>query len=60
MGISDRVCGVGWAQGQVHACHQAAATAGTTLRVLDYSLLFDDLRGIWVLSGAGELLGSVV
>jgi hypothetical protein len=37
---------------------QAAAAAGSTMCVLEYSLLFDDRLVIWVLSGAGELLGS--
>jgi CHAT domain-containing protein/tetratricopeptide (TPR) repeat protein len=54
----EEVCGAWWAEVQEHARGQAAAAAGSTLRVLEYSLLFDDRLVIWVLSGAGELLGS--
>jgi hypothetical protein len=54
----EDVCGAWWAEVQEHARGQAAAAAGSALRVLEYSLLFDDRLAIWVLSGAGELLGS--
>jgi len=56
-GAYAEVCGAWWAEVQEQARSQAAA-AGSTLRVLEYSLLFDDRLAIWVLSGAGELLGS--
>ena len=42
---------------QEHTRGQAAAAAGSALRVLEY-MLFDDCLAIWMLSGAGELLGS--
>jgi hypothetical protein len=52
------VCGEWWAEVQEQARSQAAA-ADRTLRVLEYSLLAEpDCQVIWVLSGAGELLGS--
>ena len=54
----EKVCGAWWAEVQEHARGQAAAAAGSALRVLEYSLLFDNRLAIWVLSGAGELLGS--
>jgi len=54
----EDVCGAWWAEVQEHARGQAAAAAGRATRVLEYSLLFDDRLAIWVLSGAGELLGS--
>ncbi len=53
----EKVCGAWWAEVQEHARGQAAA-AGSALRVLEYSLLSDNHLVIWVLSGAGELLGS--
>jgi CHAT domain-containing protein len=57
-GAYAEVCGAWWAEVQEHTRGQAAAAAGSALRVLEYSLLFDDRLAIWVLSGAGELLGS--
>ena len=54
----EKVCGAWWAEVQEHARGQAAAAAGSALRVLEYSLLSDNRLAIWVLSGAGELLGS--
>jgi len=54
----EDVCGAWWAEVQEHARGQAAAAAGRATRVLEYSLLHDDRLAIWVLSGAGELLGS--
>ena len=56
-GAYAEVCGAWWAEVQEQARGQAAGAAGRALRVLEYSLLFDGLV-IWVLSGAGELLGS--
>ena len=47
-----------WAEVQEHTRGQAAAAAGSALRVLEYSLLSGNRLAIWVLSGAGELLGS--
>ena len=50
-----------WAEVQEHTRGQAAAAAGSALRVLEYSLLCQPARlAIWVLSGAGELLCSKV
>jgi hypothetical protein len=43
---------------QQQARGEADAAAGRALCVLEYSILFDDWLAIWVLSGAGELLGS--
>jgi CHAT domain-containing protein len=57
-GAYEEVCGAWWAEVQEHARGQAAAAAGSALRVLEYSLLSDDRLVIWVLSGAGDLLGS--
>jgi len=56
-GAYAEVCGAWWAEVQEQARGQAAGAAGRALRVLEYSLLLDGLA-IWVLSGAGELLGS--
>jgi CHAT domain-containing protein len=58
-GAYAEVCGAWWAAVQEQARSQAAAAAGRTLRVLEYLLLAEpDCLVIWVLSGAGELLGS--
>jgi len=57
-GAYEEVCGAWWAEMQEQARGQAATAAGSTMCVLEYSLLFDDRLVIWVLSGAGELLGS--
>jgi hypothetical protein len=57
----EEVCGTWWAEVQEHARGQAglaAAAAGSVLRVLEYSLFSDNRLVMWVLSGAGELLGS--
>ena len=57
-GAYEEACGAWWAEMQEQARGQAATAAGSTMCVLEYSLLFDDRLVIWVLSGAGELLGS--
>jgi len=58
-GAYAKVCGAWWADVQELARGQAAAAAGSTMCVLEYSLLAaPDRLAIWALSGAGELLGS--
>ena len=57
-GAYEEVCGAWWAEVQQHARGEATAAPGCALRVLEYSLLPGDRLAIWVLSGAGELLGS--
>jgi CHAT domain-containing protein/tetratricopeptide (TPR) repeat protein len=58
-GAYAEVCGAWWAEVKEQARGQAAAAGGRTLRVLEYSLLAEpDRLAIFVLSGAGELLGS--
>ena len=57
--LSDKVMCLEWFQEvQQQARGEADAAAGRALCVLEYSILFDDWLAIWVLSGAGELLGS--
>jgi CHAT domain-containing protein/tetratricopeptide (TPR) repeat protein len=58
-GAYAKVCGAWWADVQELARCQAAAAAGSTMCVLEYSLLdAPDRLAIWALSEAGELLGS--
>jgi len=57
-GAYTEVCGMWWAEVQQQARGEAAAAAGQSICTLEYSLLLDDRLAIWVLSGAGELLGS--
>jgi len=59
-GAYAELCCAWWAEVQKQARGEAAAApcGGSALRVLEYSLLFGDRLAIWVLSGAGELLGS--
>ena len=56
-GAYEVVCGTWWTEAQEQARGQAAAAAGRTMCVLEYSLLDEDCLVIWVVSGEGKLLG---